>query len=85
MNIFSKFAKMGNTEMIRMLAVQERQLARWEERLVPAYYDALKKRVEYENSCLNEDSEPSTVFRGTSMENFVANYTLNDNPLNTYC
>ncbi len=64
---------MARSTLKEILTIQQEQLARWKLRLNDKYFNALKTEVEAQNSKLTQDSDPYSVFRGTSMDNFISN------------
>jgi len=56
-----------------ILLIQQSQLDKWQLRLNEKYFNALKAEVELQNSKLTPESHPYSVFRGTSLVNFIMN------------
>jgi hypothetical protein len=64
---------MAKSTLKEILAIQQSQLDKWQLRLNKKYFNALKSEIELQNSKLTPDSDPYSVFRGTSMDNFISN------------
>ncbi len=73
----NKFEINANQEKIQeILEVQSKQLLHWKSRLNETYYNALKREVNLQNNKLTPESDPFSIFRGASMENFISNTSL---------
>jgi hypothetical protein len=74
--IISGFQCAGNSKMVEILNVQQNQLSKWKEILNDKYFNALNKEANKENNKLTANSDPYSVFRGTSMDIFISNTHL---------
>lgn len=63
----------GNDLMVGMLLIQLKQFELYKRRLNKKYIKALENKLIKENSKLKNDSNPYSVFRGASMDNFISN------------
>ena len=55
--------------------VQQEQLERWKNKLVPQLFDDLKEEAMRRNEIVKEKDNGYLVFRGSDMDCFIANWS----------